>query len=127
MKTRIKNGQMVVKDNQLAPVEIWIEEGIIKAIGTDFSSLSFDEVIDAKEQLITPGLVDVHVHLREPGFTYKETIKAGSLAAAHGGFTTVCAMPNLNPVPDTAEKLSAIYDIIKKRCSRKSTSICPYY
>lgn len=125
MKTRIKNGQMVVKDNQLAPVEIWIEEGIIKAIGTDFSSLSFDEVIDAKEQLITPGLVDVHVHLREPGFTYKETIKAGSLAAAHGGFTTVCAMPNLNPVPDTAEKLSAIYDIIKKDAVVKVLQYAP--
>ncbi|MGM0124249.1 dihydroorotase [Enterococcus sp. AZ194] len=114
MKTVIRNGQIVVKNNQLEPVEIWIEEGLIKAIGTDFSDLEFDQVIDAKGQLISPGLVDVHVHLREPGFTYKETIKAGSLAAAHGGFTTVCAMPNLNPVPDTAEKLSAIYETIKK-------------
>ncbi|KAF1296062.1 dihydroorotase [Enterococcus sp. JM4C] len=125
MKTVIKNGQMVVKNNQLAPAEIWIEEGRIKAIGTDFSSIEFDQVIDAKGQLITPGLVDVHVHLREPGFTYKETIKAGSLAAAHGGFTTVCAMPNLNPVPDTAEKLSAIYDIIKKDAVVKVLQYAP--
>lgn len=58
-------------------------------------------MFDAKGQLITPGLVDVHVHLREPGFTYKDTIAAGTSAAARGGFTTVCAMPNLNPKPCT--------------------------
>ncbi len=55
--------------------------------------------------IVTPGFVDVHVHLREPGFSYKETIKTGTLAAAHGGYTTVCAMPNLNPPPDTAAHL----------------------
>ncbi len=67
-----------------------------------------------KQQLITPGLVDVHVHFREPGFEYKETIKTGSMAAARGGFTTVCAMPNLNPVPDTAEKLHQVYQRIQE-------------
>ncbi|BDP97687.1 dihydroorotase [Enterococcus faecium] len=88
--------------------------GRIEHIGTGFSEAEFDEVFDAKGQLITPGLVDVHVHLREPGFTYKETIEAGTRSAARGGFTTVCAMPNLNPVPDTAEKLRQVYDIIRK-------------
>lgn len=61
-----------------------------------------------------PGLADVHVHLREPGFGYKETIKAGTLAAAHGGFTTVCPMPNLNPAPDTPEHLERQLEIIRR-------------
>ncbi len=114
MKTLIKNGQINTRKNMTTPAEIWIEDGRIKAIGTGFSEAEFDEVFDAKGQLITPGLVDVHVHLREPGFTYKETIEAGTRSAARGGFTTVCAMPNLNPVPDKAEKLKQVYDIIRK-------------
>ncbi len=61
-----------------------------------------------------PGLVDVHVHLREPGFSYKETIRTGTMAAVHGGVTAVCSMPNLNPAPDTAENLQLQLDIIKK-------------
>ncbi|MBK4748950.1 dihydroorotase [Enterococcus faecium] len=107
------------------PAEIWIEDGRIKAIGTGFSEAEFDEVFDAKGQLITPGLVDVHVHLREPGFTYKETIEAGTRSAARGGFTTVCAMPNLNPVPDTAEKLRQVYDIIRKDAVVKVLQYAP--
>ena len=63
---------------------------------------------------ILPGFCDVHVHFREPGFSYKETIKSGSLAAAHGGYTAVCTMPNLNPVPDSAENIGKQIDIIKK-------------
>ena len=63
--------------------------------------------------VILPGFCDVHVHFREPGFSYKETIKSGSLAAAHGGYTAVCAMPNLNPVPDTVERINKQLDIIK--------------
>ncbi len=62
--------------------------------------------VDASSFVILPGFVDVHVHLREPGFSYKETIRSGSLAAAHGGYTAVCAMPNLNPVPDSMETFS---------------------
>lgn len=63
------------------------------------------EVLDFPNMLIIPGLVDVHVHLREPGFSYKETVATGTAAAAHGGFTTVCSMPNLSPVPDSLENL----------------------
>lgn len=125
MKTLIKNGQINTRDNETTPAEIWIEDGKIKAIGTGFSETEFDEVYDAKGQLITPGLVDVHVHLREPGFTYKETIEAGSKAAARGGFTTVCAMPNLNPVPDTAEKLKNVYDLIKQNAVVKVLQYAP--
>ena len=60
----------------------------------------------SSEYVVFPGFCDVHVHFREPGFSYKETIRTGSLAAAHGGYTTVCAMPNLNPVPDSVEHLA---------------------
>jgi len=66
------------------------------------------------EYIILPGLVDVHVHLREPGFSYKETILDGTRAAAHGGFTTVFSMPNLSPCPDTAEHLQEQLDIISR-------------
>ncbi|EOG37474.1 dihydroorotase [Enterococcus faecium] len=125
MKTLIKNGQINTRKNMTTPAEIWIEDGRIKAIGTGFSEVEFDEVFDAKGQLITPGLVDVHVHLREPGFTYKETIEAGTRSAARGGFTTVCAMPNLNPVPDTAEKLRQVYDIIRKDAVVKVLQYAP--
>ncbi|MBR6512474.1 MAG: amidohydrolase family protein, partial [Clostridia bacterium] len=61
-----------------------------------------------------PGLCDVHVHFREPGFSYKETIRTGSLAAKAGGFTAVCAMPNLSPVPDSVEHIKLEQDIIDR-------------
>jgi dihydroorotase len=125
MKTLIKNGKIIKKANQLIPAAVWIEDGKIKAIGTSFDESLFDKVFDAKGQLISPGLVDVHVHLREPGFTYKETIETGSKSAARGGFTTVCAMPNLNPVPDTPEKLKAVYDIIEKDAVVKVLQYAP--
>ena len=64
----------------------------------------FPSSLNVSSFTILPGFVDVHVHLREPGFSYKETIRTGTLAAAHGGYTAVCAMPNLNPVPDSMER-----------------------
>lgn len=70
--------------------------------------------IDLEKCLIFPGFCDVHVHFREPGFSYKETIASGSRAAAHGGYTSVCTMPNLNPVPDTVANLKVQTDIIKR-------------
>lgn len=78
MKTLIKNGKIIKKENQLIEVTLWLENGVIHAIGESFDEADFEQVFDAKGQLITPGLVDVHVHFREPGFTYKETIKTGS-------------------------------------------------
>lgn len=125
MKTLIQNGKINTYENHLTTAEIWIEDGVIQAIGTAFDPNLFDEVFDAKGQLITPGLVDVHVHLREPGFEYKETIKTGSQAAARGGFTTVCAMPNLNPVPDTVEKFEKIQAIIKSDAVVKVLQYAP--
>lgn len=73
--------------------------------------------------IIVPGLCDVHVHFREPGFSYKETIASGSAAAAHGGYTTVCTMPNLDPVPDSAEHLQVQLDAIKRGAAIK---VLPY-
>lgn len=73
-----------------------------------------DKVYDFEGQHIFPGLIDVHVHLREPGFEYKETIATGTRASARGGFTTVCSMPNLNPVPDSMANLREQLDIIEK-------------
>ena len=69
---------------------------------------------NSSEYTILPGFCDVHVHFREPGFSYKETIFSGSLAAAHGGYTAVCTMPNLNPVPDTAAHLKQQLDLIRQ-------------
>ncbi len=69
---------------------------------------------DNDKYVVLPGFCDVHVHFREPGFSYKETIKTGSMAAAAGGYTAVCTMPNLNPVPDSAEHLKQQTDIIDK-------------
>ncbi|MGY3750336.1 dihydroorotase [Vagococcus acidifermentans] len=127
MKTLLKNGRMISHNNEMTPVDIWIEDGIIKAIGKDFeqSGVGFDKIIDAQNGLVTPGLVDVHVHFREPGFEYKETIQTGSRSAAKGGFTTVCAMPNLNPVPDTKEKLSDIYRRIQQDAVVKVLQYAP--
>ena len=68
----------------------------------------------AAEYLLFPGFCDVHVHFREPGFSYKETIATGSRAAARGGYTAVCTMPNLDPVPDSPEHLKAQLDIIER-------------
>ena len=73
--------------------------------------------------IIVPGLCDVHVHFREPGFSYKETIASGSAAAAHGGYTAVCTMPNLDPVPDSAEHLQVQLDAIKRGAAIK---VLPY-
>ena len=71
-------------------------------------------IIPAKGLVVFPGFTDVHVHLREPGFSYKETIATGTLAAARGGYTSVCSMPNLSPCPDTAENLQVQLDIIER-------------
>ena len=81
--------------------------------GIIVSEFEAKEIIDCSKYHIFPGFVDVHVHLREPGFSYKETIKTGTLACAHGGYTAVCSMPNLNPVPDSVENLSKQLEIIE--------------
>ena len=100
MKTLIKNGQLInPKTNFNNITDIMIEDGKVIKISKDIKEEA-DKTIDAKGCLVTPGLIDVHVHLREPGFEHKETILTGSKSAAKGGFTTICAMPNTSPVID---------------------------
>lgn len=109
----IKNGK-VWNGNELVEADVRVVGGNVAAIGRDIQDADDAEAIDADGAAVIPGLVDVHVHLREPGYSYKETIAAGTLAAAHGGFTTVCAMPNLNPAPDSVEHLQQELDIIER-------------
>lgn len=94
--------------------DILIDNGIIAAISDSLAPECADVIYDFKDCYIFPGFTDVHVHLREPGFSYKETIKTGTMAAARGGYTSVCSMPNLNPVPDSVEHMQKQLDIIEK-------------
>ncbi|MBE6598478.1 MAG: dihydroorotase [Ruminococcaceae bacterium] len=94
-----------------------------ESINIDDSHCPEGEVLDFSNMLVIPGLVDVHVHLREPGFSYKETIATGTAASARGGFTTVCSMPNLSPVPDSLENLKVQLDLIEKTAK---ISVKPY-
>lgn len=107
----IKNG-FIVLDNKLIKKDILIENEFIKKIDTQIECDC--EIVDAKGCLVMPGAVDVHVHLREPGFEYKETIKTGTLSASCGGVTSVMSMPNLKPCPDSLEHLKVQLDIIKR-------------
>lgn len=96
---RFERGTLVVEGDRIAPAAA-PEAG--------------DRVVDLRGLHVVPGLVDVHVHLREPGFPHKETIATGTAAAARGGYTTVCAMPNLNPAPDAPDTLRAETDLIRR-------------
>ncbi len=112
-----------------------MEKQIVKQMKTEFLPAAFDASAElsslfqkyagnpSAEIAVFPGFCDVHVHFREPGFCYKETIKSGSMAAAHGGYTTVCTMPNLNPVPDCAEHLATQLEAIHKDAC---VSVVPY-
>ena len=94
--------------------DILIRDGAVFGRGNDFELRPGTRIVDTRGRLVTRGFTDIHVHLREPGFASKETIRSGTEAAAHGGFTTVCAMPNLNPVPDCPENLGKELEIIRR-------------
>jgi len=102
------------RNNCFEKCSVLVENGIITAISDNVNVPDGAKIIDAVGKYLFPGFVDVHVHLREPGFVYKETIETGTRAAARGGFTHVCSMPNLNPVPDSAEHLKLQLDAIEK-------------
>lgn len=109
----IKGGRLVDPKNNVDAVrDIYISEGVIKEIGENIEKEA-DKVIDANGLLVMPGLIDLHVHFREPGFENKETIATGSRAGAMGGFTTVCTMPNTSPVTDNAIMIE--YALSEKR------------
>ncbi|MBC2315582.1 dihydroorotase [Listeria booriae] len=109
----LKNGQVLTENGDLEVKDVVMEDGRVTAIG-DGLERDGAQVIDVAGKLVAPGLVDVHVHLREPGGEHKETIATGTAAAARGGYTTVCAMPNTKPVPDTAEVMTQVVDRIKE-------------
>ena len=104
MRVLLKDGS-VLEQGKWKQTDVAIENGVIVARGEQLS-FPAEKVFDCRGFALFPGFVDVHVHLREPGFSYKETIATGSAACAHGGYTTVCAMPNLNPAPDSSEHLA---------------------
>ena len=114
MSVILCGGQIFLK-GRLVKSDIFLQDGVIVSISpkTDYSHLKNTVVYDLHNCLILPGLVDVHVHLRVPGYFYKEDMKSGTNAAAAGGYTDVCTMPNLNPVPDCAEHLNEELKLIE--------------
>ncbi len=108
----LKDG-MVYSDGNFQKQTVYIADGTVTCL-EDYPKHNGSLVVDCSSFYIFPGFTDVHVHFREPGFSYKETIATGSLAAARGGFTDVCTMPNLDPAPDSVENLQKQLDIIKK-------------
>ena len=113
MKLVLKNALVYTGDG-FEKNSIVIEDSKITAIGTSVCLDGANRVFDCNNKYLIPGFVDVHVHLREPGFSYKETIKTGTMAAASAGYTAVCPMPNVNPVPDSLEGIKAQTDIIER-------------
>ena len=99
------------RDGRFEDGTLVVEEGRIVGAAEPAAG---DRVVDLAGRTVIPGLVDVHVHLREPGFPHKETVATGTAAAARGGYTTVCPMPNLNPAPDTAATLAEQLEIIRR-------------
>ena len=108
----LKGGKAYI-DGEFKKQDILVSKGIIASV-SDCICSEDAQVVDCKNMNILPGLADVHVHLREPGFSYKETIETGTKACAHGGYTLVCSMPNLNPTPDSLENLQVQLDAINK-------------
>ena len=111
MTKLIQAVQLLNEAGKIVEKDVRIEGNKIAEIG-DHLSVNEATVIDGKGLFLSPGFIDVHVHLREPGGEHKETIDTGTLAAAKGGYTTICAMPNTRPVPDTKENLNHVNSLI---------------
>ena len=114
MKKLLKNGTLIdYKTNIFEKYDILIEEDKITKIEKEIKEQA-DKIIDCTNLYIMPGMIDIHCHLREPGFEYKETIETGAKSAVCGGFTTICPMPNTRPTPDSAIILQKIIDEAKR-------------
>ena len=114
MKLLIKNGTVIdPASDRNGRFDLLVEDERIVKVAPEITD-SADRVIDAQGLDVVPGFIDLHVHLREPGFEYKETIKTGSMAAARGGFTTICPMPNTKPVIDSPEMVKWLLDKAKE-------------
>jgi dihydroorotase len=110
----IKNGRVVdPSSGQDGVADVWVEDGLIRGVGAGLSAAGA-EVFDATGLIVAPGFIDMHVHLREPGFEHAETIESGARAAAAGGFTSICPMPNTAPVNDNATVTSYIVEKARK-------------
>ena len=114
MRYLLQNAQLLSSSGVFRAADVLLSGGRIVSIGDRISCHADAVSMDLHKAVLFPGFVDVHVHLREPGFSYKETIRTGTLAAAHGGFAHVAAMPNLDPVPDCAVALAVQRAIIEK-------------
>ena len=102
MKTLLKNGTLIdYKTNTFEKLDVLIQDEKITKIEKNITEEA-DKIIDCTNLNIIPGMIDMHCHLREPGFEYKETIETGAKSAVSGGFTTICPMPNTKPTPDSA-------------------------
>jgi len=105
----IKNGTVINPgDKTQQKADVLVEDGIIKKIAAK-QTVKADKVIDAAGCFVMPGFIDMHVHLRDPGQEEKETVETGARAAAHGGFTTIVAMPNTKPVVDNADVVNYVH------------------
>ncbi len=114
MSLLIKNGHVIDPEIKLDMVrDVLIQDDRIVRVDENISDVA-DEVIDANGMYVMPGFIDLHVHLRDPGLTYKETLATGGAAAARGGVTTICAMPNTKPVIDTRELVEEVHERAKK-------------
>ncbi|CQR47765.1 Dihydroorotase [Paraliobacillus sp. PM-2] len=119
----IKNVNRLLSNNALELCQIRVSNGVISEIAPEVKQLNDEVIIDGKGHIISSGFIDVHVHLREPGGEAKETIETGTKAAAKGGYTTICAMPNTNPVPDDKH----ILEWIGQRIDQSATvNVLPY-
>jgi dihydroorotase len=113
MKILIQNSNYKASNGDMKQADILIQDGIITKIDRKIEETA-DRIVDANGLLVAPGFIDLHIHLREPGGEKKETIETGTLAAARGGFTTVAAMPNTRPVPDSKEQMEWLQNRIQE-------------
>lgn len=127
MKSLFKHCKVHTSGHDILSADLFVDSDAASVVfSSESEAVDFSKdvkVFDGSEFHIFPGFVDVHVHLREPGFSYKETIATGSAASAHGGYTAVCAMPNLNPTPDSFANLKPQLDAIEKDACIK---VLPY-
>src|SRR5262249_18462310 len=122
MKLLIKGGRIIDPSQQFDRIaDLLIEDARVKSIDANLS-VEAAETFDATGLVVAPGFIDLHVHLREPGEEYKETISSGAAAAVAGGFTSICAMPNTDPVNDNA---SVTRSIINKACEAGLARVYP--
>ncbi|MEH7373629.1 dihydroorotase [Neobacillus drentensis] len=113
MNILIQNACYIASNGETKQTDILVENGIISKVESNIDAI-VDRIVDAAGKLVSPGFIDLHVHLREPGGEKKETIATGTLAAARGGFTTIAAMPNTRPVPDTKEQMEWLQNRINE-------------